>query len=107
MLAGREAGEISTSSLPANSVRVDGSINRRATARFIVSRSALAYTSTGAPCAICVSSTPEDAKLKFNSTPGCSALKALPTSRIASCRLAAADTGSAAPARQLARAAHS
>ena len=62
--------------------------------RSIASWSAEAKTSAGAPLAICVTSTSDAAKLKLTFTPGCGASKALPMSRKALVRLAAAETRS-------------
>ena len=58
----------------------------------MVSSSALANTSAGAPCVICCSSTPEAAKLKRTVVPGFAASNFAPISLKVSVRLAAAET---------------
>ena len=68
------------------------SISDRPAARSIVSWSALANTSTGAPWAICCSSAPDAAKLKRTVAPGVAASKPVPMSLKALVRLAAAET---------------
>ena len=90
-------GTITTSELPAKFTRVPGLTSCCCSAWFIVSWSALANTSTGAPLAICCKSTPDAAKLSCTFVPGCVASNAAPMSLKALVRLAAADTVRSAP----------
>ena len=86
------AGTMSTSVFAAKSRRVSASRSFCSRPRAIVSWSALAKTSTGAPWEICWISTPEAAKLKRTVLPGLPASKRWPISLKASVRLAAAET---------------
>src|SRR5512143_2876169 len=92
------AGAASTRVLPAKITTLHASTTPFLSALSIVSMSALANTSTGAPLTICWSSVLDEPKLKTTLTPGLSASNPLPMSPKAFVRLAAADTTSSCPA---------
>jgi hypothetical protein len=90
--SGLSEGCTSTSALPAKLRRLPGASSFCASALSIVSWSADANTSTGAPLAICASKVSEAAKLNSSRVPGCWASKAGASSLKAWVRLAAAET---------------
>ena len=86
------AGTISASAFRVKSLRVAGIINCFACASSMNFWLAGINTSTGAPCAICCSNAPDDAKLNVTLTDGSACSNALPISVKAFVRLAAAET---------------
>ena len=89
---GASCGTTTTSALLAKATRAPGLTSCCCSAWRIVSWSALANTSTGAPLAICCSNAPEAAKLSCTRVPGFAASKPAPISLKACVRLAAAET---------------
>lgn len=85
-------GAMSTREFPAKLILLPGRTNPPFSALSMLSWSAEAKTSAGAPWAICCNNDPVAAKLKLTFTPGFFAANDLPSSLNDSVRLAAAET---------------